>query len=93
MTKVVISICGGIIQTVIADKECEIITIDFDTDGSDETDKIELSSGRKVDAFIANTIVKKNKKEVNHFFGQWEKAVKETEQKGKNFCNELSKEC
>ena len=42
MNKIVIEIEGGVVQNVLTDSETEIIIIDYDTDGSDPNDLVDI---------------------------------------------------
>lgn len=52
--RMVITMEGGIIQDIIADNECDILIVDYDTEGADTRDltSVQQYDGKFEDAYI-----------------------------------------
>ena len=68
--RILITIEGGLIQDALADADCEILIIDYDTEGVDEADltPVPQGDGKTIDAIIQRGSVDINAQEVNRCY-------------------------
>jgi hypothetical protein len=66
--KVVVIIEGGVVQNIIVDDEnINVVVVDYDTDGADETELVKTHHGDM--AFVMSGVSKEvNKEEADKFF-------------------------
>jgi hypothetical protein len=67
--KIVIVMDGGLVQDILSDKECNVVIVDYDTDGVDEKDltAIEQRDGKFENAYLTRFEVEINKNRTKYF--------------------------
>jgi hypothetical protein len=73
-TKILITVEGGIVQNVCSDKDCDIVIMDFDCEGSDRYKEVKVYNSRsKYTCNIYKESPEVTKELVEHYFKQAEK--------------------
>ncbi len=62
---ILIIVKGGLIQKIISDKNCDVLIIDYDTEGADDYQKIPQSDGSFEDGRLYTFTPQINKEEVD----------------------------